>query len=388
MTIQINTDNLELNKKYKYKGLTEILAIQYKDNTRAKQSQLKELECFLDIHKDKTFYTVREIYKSPLQKIDGRINNSGNKTEYIKVIELLILDLLVQDKNNGNVFLSKNKLMKSLAMINDNYAYCKERIPKLSEFTGIQKQTVEEWYSSTDGMLKRNLEKALDNLRSQSLVIWSSELTVCDLVTIGINENEQKLNINKQVLEDEYGEKVTEYKLTNQIDYEHREATIEEKRFILRTERETMESMGFTSKQEVISNSMWSEFKEIVDNIILDDLKIAYYYNSYKIICNEDHVIKQRNKLMDLLLTDEDRKIHCQLLNGDISNKLHTNVGNKQKRALKKNDECLGVSNDKTVTRRIKDTYIDDNDKLTSTLIINDSVNIKNKVRKTKIIKT
>jgi len=384
----LDTNNLELNKKYKYKELCKILSIECKNNTRAKQSQLKELECFLDIHKDKTFYMVKEIYKLPLQKIDGRINNtSGNKTEYIKVIELLILDLLVQDKNNGNVFLSKNKLLKSLAMINDNYAYCKERIPKLSEFTGIQKQTVEEWYSSTDGMLKRNLEKALDNLRSQSLVIWSSELTVCNLIPIGINESEQKLNINKQVLEDEYGEKVTEYKLTNQIDYEHREATIEEKRFILRTERETMESMGFTSKQEVILNSMWGEFKEIVDNIILGDLKIAYYYNSYKIICNEDHVIKQRNKLMDLLLTDEDRKIHCQLLNGDISNKLHTNVGNKQKRALKKNDECLGVSNDKNVTRRIKDTYIDDNDKLINTLIKTVSTNIKNKVRKTKIVK-
>lgn len=384
----MDTNNLELNKKYKYKELCKILSIECKNNTRAKQSQLKELECFLDIHKDKTFYMVKEIYKLPLQKIDGRINNtSGNKTEYIKVIELLILDLLVQDKNNGNVFLSKNKLLKSLAMINDNYAYCKERIPKLSEFTGIQKQTVEEWYSSTDGMLKRNLEKALDNLRSQSLVIWSSELTVCNLIPIGINESEQKLNINKQVLEDEYGEKVTEYKLTNQIDYEHREATIEEKRFILRTERETMESMGFTSKQEVILNSMWGEFKEIVDNIILGDLKIAYYYNSYKIICNEDHVIKQRNKLMDLLLTDEDRKIHCQLLNGDISNKLHTNVGNKQKRALKKNDECLGVSNDKNVTRRIKDTYIDDNDKLINTLIKTVSTNIKNKVRKTKIVK-
>lgn len=382
MTIQINTDNLELNKIYKYKELCEILAIEIKKTTNGKNSQIKELECLLNIKKDKTKYTVTEIYKTPLQKVEFR--GGSNKTEYIKVIELLILDLLVQDKNNGNVFLSKNKLMKSLAMINDNYAYCKERIPKLSKFTGIQKQTVEEWYLSTDGMLKRNLEKALDNLRSQSLVIWSSELTVCDLVPIGINENEQNLNINKQVLEDEYGEKVTEYKLTNQIDYEHREATIEEKRFILRTERETMESMGCTSKQEVIRNSMWSEFKETVDNIILDELKIAYYYNSYKIICNEDHIIKQRNKLMDLLLTEEDRKIHCQLLNGDISKKLHSNVENKQKRALKKDDDCLGEHSDKKVVRRIKSTYIDDNNTLTDTLINKDSKNINNKVRKIK----
>jgi hypothetical protein len=237
-------------------------------------------------------------------------------------------------------------------------------------------------------MLKRNLEKALDNLRSQSLVIWSSELTVCDLIPIGINENEQKFNINKNILEDEYGEKVIEYKLINQIDYNHREATIQEKRFILRTEREIMESMGFVNKQEIIINSMWSEFKEKVDTIILDELKIAYYYNSYKIICNEDHIIKQRNKLLDLLLNEEDRKIHCQALNGDISKRLHSNVGKKQNRAKKKNEEWgLGEHNDKNIQRRINDTYIDDNDKLTDTLIKNDSANIKNKVRKIKLEK-
>lgn len=367
--------------------MCKILAIEQKNNTRAKQSQLKELECFLKISKDKTWYTINEIYKTPLQKIDGRADKSGggNKAEYIKIIELLILDLLVQDKNNGNVFLSKNKLLRSLAMINDNYTYCKERIPKLSEFIGIEKQTVEEWYHSTDGMLKRNLEKALDNLRSQSLVIWSSELTVCDLIPIGINETEQKLNINKNTLEDEYGEKIIEYKLVNPINYQHREATTSEKRFILRTERDTMENMGFTNKQDIIINGSWSEFKEKVDDIILDELKIAYYYNSYKIICNEDHILQQRNKLLDLLLSEEDRKTHCQTLNEDISKRLHGNVENKQKRALKKNDENSEQS-DKNMTRRISDTYVDDNDKLTNTLInTKDPENIRSNVRKIKL---
>lgn len=270
-------------------------------------------------------------------------------------------------------------------MINDNYAFCKERIPKLSEFIGIEKQTVEEWYHSTDGMLKRNLEKALDNLRSQSLVIWSSELTVCDLVPIGINESEQNLNINKNTLEDEYGETITEYKLTNQIDFDHREATIQEKRFILRTEREIMQGMGFTNKQEIIINGKWSEFKEKVDTIILEELKIAYYYSSYKIICNEDHILKQRNKLLDLLLTEEERKVHFQTLNGDISKRIHGNVENKQKRAKKKDDEIIGENKDKKISRRISDTYIENNDKLTETLIRKESKNIKNKVRKTKI---
>ena len=360
--------------------MTKILSIEQKNNTRAKQSQLKELERFLNITKDKTWYTITEIYQMPLEKIETR--GGGNKAEYIKTIELLILDLLVQDKNN--IFLSRNKLLLSLAMINDNFAYCKERIPKLSQYTNIQQQTVEEWYLSTGDMLKRNLEKALDNLRGQALVIWSSELTVCDLIPIGINETDQELIINKNTSEDEYGERIIEYKLNNTITYNHREATRDEKKFILRTERETMESMGHTSKQEVVRSGMWSEFKEKVDNIILDELNIAYYYNSYKIICNEDHIIQQRNRLLEKL-SKEEKEVHLQILNNDIMKRLHTNVEKKQNRAKKKNENHLGKHINENTARRIQDKYIDENDKLVDSLINKASPSIKSKVRKIKL---
>lgn len=361
--------------------MCKILTIEIKTNTKSKQLQLKELENFLQIHKDKTFYTITEIYITPLQKIEFR--GGGNKAEYIKTIELLILDLLVQDKNNGNIFLSRNKLLLSLAMINDNFAYCKERIPKLSQYTNIQIQTVEEWYLSTGDMLKRNLEKALDNLRSQALVIWSSELTVCDLIPIGINEENQNLLINKNISEDEYGEKIIEYKLNNTITYNHREATKEEKKFILRTERETMESMGYTNKQELVRNGIWSEFKEKVDTIILNELKIAYYYDSYKIICNEDHIVQQRNRLLEKL-SKEEREMHLQILNNDIMKRLNINIEKKQNRAKRKNDDWIGEHINKNITRRIQENYINDNDKLVDSLINKGALSIKNGVRKSK----
>jgi hypothetical protein len=362
--------------------LCEVLNIEYKNNTRAKRSQLKELECFFDISKNKTWYTINKIYQTPLEKTETR--GGGNKTEYIKTIELLILDLLVQEKNNGNIFLSRNKLLLSFAMINDNFVYCKERIPKLSQYTNIQQQTVEEWYLSTGDMLKRNLEKALDNLRSQALVMWSNELTVCDLIPIGINKENQNFIINKNSFEDEYGEQIIEYKLNNTITYNHREATKEEKKFILRTERETMESMGFTNKQEIVRSGMWNDFKEKVDNIILEELNIAYYYNSYKVICNEDHIIKQRNKLLEKL-SKEEREIHLQILNNDIMKRLHANIEKKQIRAKKKDEEYFGKHNNENITRRIQEEYINDNDKLVDSLINKDATNIKKDVRKIKL---
>jgi hypothetical protein len=233
-------------------------------------------------------------------------------------------------------------------------------------------------------MLKRNLEKALENLRNQALIMWSSELTVCELVPIGINEQKQILDINKNISEDEFGEKLIEYKINNSITYYHREATREEKKFILRTERETMESMGCDNKQQIIRNNMWSEFKERVDDIILEELKIGYYYNSYKIICNEDHIVKQRNKLLEKL-SKEEREFHCQILNNDIVKRLHNNIEKKQLRAKKKDNEMFGKHSNKNITRRIEDTYISDNDKLVDTLINKDATNIKKEVRKIKL---
>ncbi|MDD4108857.1 MAG: hypothetical protein PHH93_09070 [Prolixibacteraceae bacterium] len=184
---------------------------------------------------------------------------------------------------------------------------------------------------------------------------------------------------------DEYGEETTKYKIANSVGYYHREATEQEKKFILHTERETIQNMGFLDKQQIIQCGKWEEFKQKINDIILDELKIAYYYNSYKIICNEDHIIQKWNQMLNLLLTEEERKKHLNMLNNSISKRLHTNIENKQKRAFKKIESSK--SNNQTIKRRIKETYIGDNDKLVDTLINQEANDIRKDVRKIKIKK-
>ena len=86
-----------------------MLSIEQKNNTRAKQSQLKELECLMNIHKNKTLYTVSEIYEIPLEKVDGRKNKSGggNAKDY------------PQYKVNRKY--DKNKGVYSITLFNDIY---------------------------------------------------------------------------------------------------------------------------------------------------------------------------------------------------------------------------------------------------------------------------
>ena len=46
-TINPDTNNIELGKEYKYRKLCNTLNIAFKEGTRSKESQLKELKCFL-----------------------------------------------------------------------------------------------------------------------------------------------------------------------------------------------------------------------------------------------------------------------------------------------------------------------------------------------------
>jgi hypothetical protein len=75
--LEFNLNNIELNKRYKYKQLCEVLNIKQKTCTSSKKSQLKELQCYFNIFKDKTLYTIIEIYDNPSERIDGRKENRG-----------------------------------------------------------------------------------------------------------------------------------------------------------------------------------------------------------------------------------------------------------------------------------------------------------------------
>ena len=373
-------EKLEVGKTFKYKELCALLEVEEKKAGKSRDYQFKEWRRFFEFDKVGQKYTITKIHSKPLEKIDNR--GGRNQAKYIKNIELLILDLLAQD-TNGEVFLSKNKLLRSLNMINDNYVFCKRRVPKLSKFMEIEQITVEEWYDSTDGMLKRNLEKALDNLRNQSLVIWSNAMTICQIVT----PNKNNSNITKETHLDEFDEEIIEYKIgANHFLY--REATKDEKQFILHTEREIMKKLNCENKQEIIKNGLWEQFNKQVEQIILSEFKIAFYYDSYKILFNEDHILEKHESL-NLLLKNNVRKEEQRLLNDGIVERLGNNVNSKQDRALQKvNDKEFNKLSEKKKNKlllRTEDNYLDNNRKLINTLIDDESDIITYKVKKTKL---
>lgn len=360
-----------------YKQMCELLEEKYKGGN-SKKSQLKDWKRYFKYHKDGNKFIIDKIYNKPLK-------NKDNGITYIENIEKLILDLLVQSDEKGKVFLSKNKLYMALEMINENYAYCKKRIPKLSKFTNINEMDIHEWYDTTKGMLQRNLEKALQSLRNQALIMWSQEVTVCKVIPMNEKNKENEFKVNKIVNFDEYDEEIVSYKIKGDTYVQYREATDKEKKFILRTERKIMKELRCENKQEIIRNKLWDSFCEQINNTILDKLNISFYYKSYKILFNSDHIFEEWESLLNLPLKEKEKIIHKYKINKGISERVTINAKNRHKKAIKNTKKTLGCLKNEKIKRRISDEYVNNHYELTSKLINQKAKDIRKEVKVQKI---
>ena len=73
----MNIEKLELNKEYTWKQICELTDIPYKTgNTKVKQ--MKQFESLCRFTKEKTKFTIHEIYNKPKKIEDGRKNNRGS----------------------------------------------------------------------------------------------------------------------------------------------------------------------------------------------------------------------------------------------------------------------------------------------------------------------
>src|SRR3712207_5849647 len=134
------------------------------------------------------------------------------------------------------------------------------------------------------------------------------------------------------------------YKIDNSVNLKYREATDNEKRFIIKTERKIMKELKCRNKQEIIKKGMWDDFQEKIKNIILKEYSIVFYYDSYKILCNEDHIYEKWEELLDLELEANEREKEQLLLNKAIIDRIHKNTTNRSNNAKRRKNGILGKS--------------------------------------------
>lgn len=332
--------NIKVGQVFKnYKELCNALNENVKSG-KSKQLQLKKWERYFSLSKDGNKFIINEIFAEPKEKINNRKGRSGtstgsrgNNNVYGEKIELLVLDLLVQNKNKGHVIISKNQLLKAINMINGNYSPCSENIQRLSTYLEMPKAVIFDFYTSSRGSFKSTLEAALNSLRNKSLIFWSKVISIC--------------------ITNELGEK------------EYRIATQEEKGKILKYEKETLISMGFGRIADIMFTNRWREFKEKIEDVLKEKTCIDYYYVTYEITVNKEHIHQEYEKLLDLVLSSKDRKEYRNYLNTIASERLQSNA---TKRRIVSN-EAFGINAKYIDNVRASEDYLVNHQKLIDLLI-------------------
>lgn len=364
----MNISNLQPNHTYKnYKQLCEVLEIPVKAGN-SRKAQLKEMERYFKYDKKGHSFIITHIYEIPLPE-------NNNKTKYITTIQKLILDKVVQFGNNGHLFISKSELLKELQMINQNYAYAKYKQLRLAQHMNITLEEVEDFYTTSDDLLKRNIEAALNSLRNQSLIYWSNAMTLCFIDTqVETNDNNQiKAKKNEKV--NEYGEQTVTFSAAKPVSHRiYRKATKEEIEYILKVEREVLDKYNCDSINEAFKKGLVNTFYKEVKEILFDTANIYFYFNSYEIVANEEYIYTKYDELLSLELDIEERERSLNELNQDIINKINTNAENRYNKAM---DSLENEETSKKIEFRSNQDYKTNTYKLTDTLIKRGAIPLK-----------
>ena len=322
----MDVSKLEVGMRVKnYKELCELLGENVKTGG-SKSIQLKNLERYIKYSKDKHSFIVDEIYDKPLPKVDGRKNpvrRTANNSKYSADIQPMIINLLAA-KESGQVFLPANQMFAMIDMVNINFKPSWQDIKALAEITNVPVKYAHDFFSVTNTELRKKLESALRSLRNKALIIWEKSVTVCTLISEEEYNQFGDIVVNPQ--DEKYG-KIKYHKV-------HREATKDEKQFILKTEKRVMLEMKCSSLQHIFLAGRWEEFQSKVRAFLKEDANILYYYDSYKITVNEE-AVKSEDDRIRVLEAQEKLRIGTNL-NKNICQMLVNNADTLHKRAISK----------------------------------------------------
>jgi hypothetical protein len=368
----MNLSNIKVGDIYKnYRAICDALEVETK-TSNSKKAQLKEWERFFKYEKDGYKFIITHIYEIPLPE-------NHNKTRYITTIQRLILDKVVQFGNRGQLFISKSELLKELRMINENYTFAKYKQLRFAKHMEISLEQVEEFYMTSDDLLKRNIEAALNSLRSQSLIFWTHAMTLCFIETDVETNRHNEIKAVKTETKDQYGDTEVTFKAARPVTSKsYRKATNEEIELVLKAEREVLLKYNCESINDTFKRGIGNKFYKDVRELLFDNYNIYWYFNSYEIIANEDHIYTKYDELLSLELEAEEREASLSELNSEIVNKINSNAKNRHDKASAL--YAFGEK-DKKTARRSDEDYLKNTYKLTDTLIKSNAAPISYKLK-------
>lgn len=341
----MNIKMLKKGQVYKnYKELCKALGEEFKTSD-SKQAQINHWSNYFEYHNEGHKWIIDKVYKKP----KGRHSIYG----FVSDIEELILDLIVQDKNNGSLFLPKVKFFRLLSLVNSNYNLGRYNIPKLSHLTEINQLEIKEFFELSTPSIENSVNTALNNLAKKKLIVWSKSITICQL-KINLPKNYSDYVIDIETRYDEFGNSIYDYEIANKITEIHRKADTEEIKKILGIERESLTNFSCENEQQIIQKGKWKEYKEQINKRLNEEMNVLYTYDSYEIIFNYNHIADAWTDIKQYELEEYARNLKQININNSISNNLISNAENRIKRTLE-----LKEKKEKFKDHRLEKEYLD-----------------------------
>lgn len=364
-TTPVDTSRIKVGEVYKnYKALCEQLGVEHKGGN-SKIAHEKSWERYFKYVKEGHKIEIVKIHPTPMEVTDLR-EKGGNNVKYLNKIEYLILDLLAKEHNEGKVFISKNMLLDTLDIVNANYSYGKYNKNKISEYTSFSKYSVEDFYDTTDSVLKRNLSSALKSLADKSLIFCKEVMTVTVAETQAHINKDNKIGATRKIETNSRGRRIVSFNTSGStVSPVTRKASKEETNEILLITNSTLKEFGCKKISEVFARGMQSSFYGRVNEILFRDHNIDNYFLSYEIFFNHKNVVEEKNNLKDLAIEEGKRIASVMDLNEDIINRLKENL---QRRQMDAEVRFLDTEKEEYAFR-MTDEYAEEQEALMSIMI-------------------
>lgn len=171
----MNTDELKLNKPYKYAELCEILAEQKTWGGRNRKLQLERWATYFEFEKKGQTYTVSKLKKPPL------INRTGGSKKF-KSLKLLLIDELnfrkpAELSGSMKTILNQIKIDDHFKLIADklnapNFELAENYLTANSNYLKLRKSIFNSLLIEINQKLKEVFSSALNSLKRQGLIIF------------------------------------------------------------------------------------------------------------------------------------------------------------------------------------------------------------------------
>lgn len=277
LTPNLVKNKLQIGEQYTYKSLCEILSQKTKSGT-SKTAQLKDWERYFSYTKEKTKFTVEEIYDTPREDL-----SSGGK--FSKCLEVILVDYLYNQKEYVQRLPKKHWYVK-LGMCNPEFMYDAITYFK-SEAHTITKTDKDNFCSRINKHMSETLNTTLKRLQDKGILIYRPS----------------EYNIQYYLDEE------------NMITDNLRPATDEEIKMILDTEYEVF--LEIQNKYANAENPIYLVDKNSLNIPSYHYIRSEFYKKCDEVLYNKYHVAKYY-KVVELVLSEVGIKSYRQKLQKDI----------------------------------------------------------------------